>query len=437
MNTETTKKPKWQRRLERESWQAELIISGAAIFGASLLPDLLNQLEVWLLLNIDNHTLEVWSLIMMYFRAATTLILVVFVFHFIVRALWIGMVGLNSVFPGGFRRVEYYSDYYQDRMRERFGDINGFIARLDRLSSGIFGAGFTVVSVFLNLGLLGAIYAGVYRVLFLLGVPTAYLEWIGTGLLSLLIILGIVSTYLGQKRFHGNERMNKLHYELTASSGVMFLVNRRFTLIGLTLLSYTFIDRKGYPGYLIGGSFGIALLLAFTDFKAPHQDYFRHDSYYRNGTDSTLVCGCNYADSGFGGIYYSPVIPAKTMAADDLLSVFVPLPEREWDYLERQCERPGAPESLSREERRAYNQQRWLGCMDDYITVSLNGRRVRHDDLIRTWRTTETATQFGAEFTYYDAPFRRGKNMLEVTTRFPHWTSDSTFRTTNVPFYVK
>ncbi len=125
------------------------------------------------------------------------------------------------------------------------------------------------------------------------------------------------------------------------------------------------------------------------------------------------------------------------MAEDEILTVFVPLPEREWDYLEKNCSLADAPEELSGEARRVANRSRWLDCIDEYVEIRLNDMEVRQDDLRRAWRTTEAAQQFGAEFTFIDTPARRGKNMLEVVTQFPLRENDPTPRTTNVPFYVK
>ncbi len=311
MNTKKSLKPKWQRRLERESWQAELIISGAAIFGASLLPEFLDRLEIWLLLHLDDHTLQVWDSILLYFSAATTLTILVFIFHFVVRALWIGMVGLNSVFPGGFRRVERYSAYYQDRLREDIGDIDGFIGRLDRLSSGIFGAGFTMVSLFLNLGIIGALFALLYRLAYLAGVPVETLDLIGYVLVGLFFFLSALTAYLGGKRFHEDERIREWHYRLNMSSSWLFLLNRRFTTIGMTLLSYTFIDRKGYVGYIFLGALGVAGLLAIAESGTDYREQFSHGRYYRSGTDSTSVCSVITRTRGSRAFTTAPSFPPR------------------------------------------------------------------------------------------------------------------------------
>ena len=46
----STDKPNWLLKLEQESWQAELIISGVAILGSLQLPDLIDRLGEWALI---------------------------------------------------------------------------------------------------------------------------------------------------------------------------------------------------------------------------------------------------------------------------------------------------------------------------------------------------------------------------------------------------
>ena len=54
-NISTKKKPKWLRALETQSLQAELVISGLAIFGSLQLPSLLNNLVDYCLFNFQKN----------------------------------------------------------------------------------------------------------------------------------------------------------------------------------------------------------------------------------------------------------------------------------------------------------------------------------------------------------------------------------------------
>jgi len=61
MEVETEKprneKPTWLQVLEAKSWQAELIVSGIAIFGSLQLPELLNRGEEGVLIHCNIESL--------------------------------------------------------------------------------------------------------------------------------------------------------------------------------------------------------------------------------------------------------------------------------------------------------------------------------------------------------------------------------------------
>ena len=157
MQEDKTPKPKWLRRLERESWQAELIISGAAIFGTLQLPYILEQSQYYLLLNYDRSALKLWFFATSYWALFVYGLIILFIFHFAVRAIWIGLVGLNSIYPEGIVENNLTSKDFQEKIQKEYGDIDGFIAQLDRLASGLFGTGFAFAGIFLNLGLIVSI----------------------------------------------------------------------------------------------------------------------------------------------------------------------------------------------------------------------------------------------------------------------------------------
>ena len=107
------KKPKWMKILEKQSWQAELVISGAAIFGSLQLPEAINRLIDQGIYYISDMTSTVVGVALFYLMAVAVILIANFIIHFILRALWIGMLGLVSVFPNGINyKFESYSEDY-------------------------------------------------------------------------------------------------------------------------------------------------------------------------------------------------------------------------------------------------------------------------------------------------------------------------------------
>lgn len=89
----------WLQKLKEESWEAELLVSSVAIFGTFQLFDLINWVTNRFidLLNPDQYF--VGYFIVFFGLFAISILISMFVIHFALRAYWVGLVGLNSVFP--------------------------------------------------------------------------------------------------------------------------------------------------------------------------------------------------------------------------------------------------------------------------------------------------------------------------------------------------
>ena len=66
----------WFEQLEKESWSAELIISGAAIYGSFQLPSAFNQLINYCLLHFSDDILTILYLVSTYITLAITILMV-------------------------------------------------------------------------------------------------------------------------------------------------------------------------------------------------------------------------------------------------------------------------------------------------------------------------------------------------------------------------
>jgi hypothetical protein len=151
-------RPEWLRGMEQESWNMELVISGAAIFLASFLPS-----EVALLRNayLENLTLDedfrkvLFPLLAFSFLKVTAwLLLLTFVLHFGLRAFWVGLVGLHTVYTGGIRyeRLPWITDVTREQMRQRFGTLSDYMLRLDKICNLVFSIAFLFALFSLAIG---------------------------------------------------------------------------------------------------------------------------------------------------------------------------------------------------------------------------------------------------------------------------------------------
>lgn len=155
-----------QERLEwlhERSGEFELLISGALLFGLLQVP---GRLELWwdtLSPSLSRGGGALVFLLYFYVRVMAVTLIGAFSLHLVTRAYWVGLVGLDSVFPEGvdWDRVNYgpvAKGVYQERM----STLPQLIRKADDFGSMIFSVAFLIVIIFvisivfgLGFGLLG------------------------------------------------------------------------------------------------------------------------------------------------------------------------------------------------------------------------------------------------------------------------------------------
>jgi hypothetical protein len=153
-------------------WELELLISGAVAFALLQLP---SRLDGWFDASRPrlDETFGMGAFMVYYFGKLILYVLITaFGLHLSARAYWVGLIGLESVFPDGVRwEGTTYGPIVREVYAERIGGLQALIDRTDRFCSVIFSAAFSLVVVFLYSVLvvmvLGGLALGISR--FLLG----------------------------------------------------------------------------------------------------------------------------------------------------------------------------------------------------------------------------------------------------------------------------
>ncbi|WP_452224144.1 hypothetical protein [Lacinutrix chionoecetis] len=147
----------WLDKLQQESWQLELIISGFAIYGLS---QAIAPLEIY----HNTFQNEGQSLLMFVFTVALiscSILMFTLIVHVVLRGLWIGALGLRYVSGDIDYKKLKYAPIFDKHLRKRIGSFDKYIARLENYCSILFALSFLlvfyVVSVFLSLGLIALI----------------------------------------------------------------------------------------------------------------------------------------------------------------------------------------------------------------------------------------------------------------------------------------
>ncbi len=128
------------------TWESELLISGASVFGLLQLPPVIDAFGSRLngqLASAWHYTVFLGSL---YANAVVYGLIITFLLHLATRAYWVALVGLRSVFPQGIRWDRDRSGSISRQvLRERYGDQDANIERADNFSTLVFAVGIALV----------------------------------------------------------------------------------------------------------------------------------------------------------------------------------------------------------------------------------------------------------------------------------------------------
>ncbi|MFT4737973.1 MAG: hypothetical protein ACI8QD_002036 [Cyclobacteriaceae bacterium] len=137
--------PEWLKTIQVNSWEAELLISALLLFALFQVPEALTVIfrkEIppgSLLLGFGDRLVSGFKLL----RLGYTL-------HIIVRGIWVASVGLSFVFPQGVRKENTGFRAGFSKELETDGNLEGFVMKLEQLSSMIYGLSFMLFGLLLG-----------------------------------------------------------------------------------------------------------------------------------------------------------------------------------------------------------------------------------------------------------------------------------------------
>ncbi len=291
----------WLEKLQQESWQLELLISGFALFGIWESSDILESFTNFLAVNnpVKSDASIVLKVVIQMLRAAWLVFFTNLLIHVILRGLWIGAIGLRYVSGD----IDYdklnYSDSFNKYFKKKVGRFDDYIERLEKICSSIFAYTFLLFFIFLSLA---------FFVIFWI-VLVALLNYLfGSGGSSSFAISFIINTVFGFLAFFVFidfitlglfKRIRDKNF-----SKIYGYVYRFYSFITLSFiyrpLLYNFLDTK-YTRRLFWFSIPYLLLLtlvlpSFILEANPHFPEIKEQSQGANFISKHIVISNNYDD---------------------------------------------------------------------------------------------------------------------------------------------
>jgi hypothetical protein len=130
-------------------WELELLISGALVFSLLQMPGYVDTWYEGVRPHVAERTHLGVFMLYMYLKLILYTLISCFVLHLSMRAYWVGLIGLESVFPAGVRWEDSsYGPVMTEVYREKMGRLQSKIDAADRFCSILFPLAFTVVMLF-------------------------------------------------------------------------------------------------------------------------------------------------------------------------------------------------------------------------------------------------------------------------------------------------
>lgn len=170
-----------------KTWEIELLISGGVVFALLQLPSVLERGFLRLEAGLTGWWTEASFFAFVYLNGILYTLIGSFLLHLASRAYWIGLIGLDKVYPEGVRweKLKSGGPITQRLQRELVSPLRPLIVRIDLFCSAIFSFAFLVVLACL----ISILMIGLY-VLIALGI-----SWLPGGQKSpeifLLIVCGV------------------------------------------------------------------------------------------------------------------------------------------------------------------------------------------------------------------------------------------------------
>ncbi len=138
---------KWLEKLQQESWQLELLISGFALYGIYESKSFISEISLYSDKVSNPFFINVLTTLL---NVGWKIFFINLLVHVILRSLWIGAIGLRYVSGEiDYERLNY-SEKFTTYLEKKVGDYDDFIEKLERICSVLFSYTFLLFLFFLS-----------------------------------------------------------------------------------------------------------------------------------------------------------------------------------------------------------------------------------------------------------------------------------------------
>jgi hypothetical protein len=142
----------YRRGLHRRTWELELLISGAIVVALFKLPAVVDGLFDRFTPHVSSDLFQIPFLLYYMAKLALTPMVLILILHILLRGLWVGMVGINALFPDGIKWHKLDLGPIQRPFYEANASPRRLEQTVDRICSALFSILFIILSFVAAMG---------------------------------------------------------------------------------------------------------------------------------------------------------------------------------------------------------------------------------------------------------------------------------------------
>ena len=414
----------WLQRLKEESWEAELLVSTIAIFGTFQLFDLINWATNKFIDLLDPSQYLIGYFIVFFGLLAISILMSMFVIHFFLRAYWVGLVGLNSVFPDYSVKDSAYSKIYTEKILSILPKLKDSIQKVDELCSVIFSAAFTFLLIYMYSGLFASIYLLIFNLLsdyvhsYILLIPVIFI----TISLFVQMVITIISNLKSNRE---KKKLQIWNFKIVRFVSIIMYGPLYKSILQVSMIFGSNFKKKKSLVYLILLFLFSGMLVSIYQLTNTNIPYLiKRDSYF----DVTKSYSSYYkTENEHNQFLLNPEIDSDKVESN-ILKVFIPIFGHEEKMRQNICGSFVGNPNKSNSEQRKDEKVQLLNCYHEYNLVYLNGKEKKVDYL----RYEHPGTSQYGVICYLDiSNLTTGVNRLVIKKKYGEGNSSEW----TIPFY--
>ena len=252
------------RELHQKTWELELVISGAVTLALTFIPSRVDRVYYALSAQLSGINEVVGFFAFYYVKLILYTLIASFAFHLVVRALWVGLVGLDSVYPRGIAWTRLSNGPRAKRVfRRMLPSTRELIVYADGVASVTFAAGFSIAAIFvasvLGAGVLMVVGLAVGTLLPISMPPERFAALAAIFLASMLAGPALVDRWFGR-------HLDAPGWRRRLGDLIEWTIGFGFRLTGFQIygpIQLTLSSRLGPRNYALGLGVLVTLVLGF------------------------------------------------------------------------------------------------------------------------------------------------------------------------------